>query len=90
MFWVSCHFADQNKNPVKCLQHYLKIQCLPIGAHLSECTKYHKVGITENNLASIILQSTKKFKNFKIPILFVDQYKNIFLEKNIPWKFCVW
>ena len=27
---------------------------------LSECIRYHKVGATKNDLASIILQSTKK------------------------------
>ena len=38
---------------------------LTIVAPLPEQVRYHKVGVTKNNLAPIILQSTKKLKVFK-------------------------
>ena len=51
--------------------------------HLFEHIRYHKVGVTKNNLVSIILQSTKNSKTFSFlnvletpPILFGDQNKN--------------
>ena len=55
MSWLPLHFVDQNKNSVKS-----KIQCLTIGAHLSE----RVIGVTKINIASLILQSTKNFKTF--------------------------
>ena len=53
--WTPLHFVDQNKNPAKCLKHYLRIPCLTISVHLSEPIRCHKVGATKNNLASIIM-----------------------------------
>ena len=91
MFWGSIHFVDQNEIPVS-----LKIQCLTLGAHFSECIRYHQVGVTKVNLASKILKSTKKFKNFWILDCFGDPSSlliKIKIQKstgNIPWKFWVW
>ena len=58
MFWASLHF------PAKDLKHYLKFQCLTLGAHLSERIRCHKVGVTKHKLVSVTLDLIKKLKRF--------------------------
>ena len=48
------------------MKHYLKFWCLTIGLDLSEDIRYHRAEDTKNNLAAIILQSTKNSKKFSL------------------------
>ena len=78
------------------LLEILEIQCLTIGAHLSEFIWHHKVSVTKNNLVSIRRIPTKKFKTFLLPECFGNpsslfiKIKTQQITRNIPWNFCVW
>ena len=67
IFWESLHFVAQNKNPAKSENTVPNFRCAPFRMH-----QVPQVGVTKINLASIILQSTKKFKIFQILDCFGD------------------
>ena len=60
-------FVDQNRNGGKYLKHLVpkslvsNYKCTPISIDMPDNTKYQS---TKFNIASTILQSTKKFKKF--------------------------
>ena len=69
MIWDSLLFVDQNRNGAKYLKHYFKslvsnYKRTTISIDMSDTTKYLS---TKFNIASTILQSTKKNKNVLIP-----------------------
>ena len=59
IFWGSLHFVDKNGNLAKSKNIMPNYSCAPFLTH-----QVSKVGVTKINLASLMLQSTKKSKNF--------------------------
>ena len=59
IFWGSLHFVDQHRNPAKSKNTMPNYRCAPFSMH-----QVPHVGVTIINLASMILKSTKKVKNF--------------------------